>query len=118
MIELPLRKITVQEFQEMEFPENDFFIYELIKGEIMKKNAPSPLHQKVSRRITAAFEKFLAEKPIGDFFYSPIDVFFDEYSKAQPDLLFISEARSFLIDMQHGIMGAPDLIVELSRQVQ
>ena len=31
MTEVIERKITVQEFRAMEFPENDFFIYELIK---------------------------------------------------------------------------------------
>jgi Uma2 family endonuclease len=113
MIELVSRKITVQEFQEMEFPENDFFIYELIKGEIMKKNAPSPLHQKIAWRIAAIIDKYLRENPIGQAFFAPIDVFFDEYSKAQPDLLFISEACSFIVDLQNGIMGAPDLIVEI-----
>ena len=113
MIELVSRKITVQEFQEMAFPDNDFFIYELIKGEIMKKNAPSPLHQKIAWRLAASMDRYLIDNPIGQALFAPIDVFFDQYNKAQPDLLFISEARSFIIDLKNGIMGAPDLIVEI-----
>jgi Uma2 family endonuclease len=113
MVEALAKKITVQEFQEMEFPDNDFFIYELINGEIMRKQAPKPLHQQISRRVTAAFEEFLKEKPIGDFFYAPIDVFFDKYNNSQPDILFIKNDRSFIIDLENGIMGAPDLIVEI-----
>ncbi len=113
MTEIIAKKITVKEFQKMEFPDNDLFIYELINGELMKKQAPKPLHQQVSRRISAAFETFLKEKPVGVFFYSPIDVFFDDYNRSQPDLLFISDDRSFIVDLENGIMGAPDLIVEI-----
>jgi Uma2 family endonuclease len=113
MAELIAKKITVKAFQEMDFPDNDFFIYELIDGEIMRKQAPKPLHQQVSRRVSNIFEKFLAETPIGSFFYAPIDVFFDDHNNTQPDLLFISESRSFIIDLENGIMGAPDLIVEI-----
>ena len=113
MVDVNVKKITVKEFHEMEFPETDLFIYELINGELMRKQAPQPLHQKVSRRISAAFEDFLKEKPIGDFFYAPIDVFFDDHNNTQPDLLFITNERSFIIDLQNGIIGAPDLIVEI-----
>jgi hypothetical protein len=41
MVEIVAKKITVQEFHEMEFPETDLFIYELIDGELMRKQAPS-----------------------------------------------------------------------------
>jgi Uma2 family endonuclease len=113
MIEIAAKKMTVKEFHEMEFTETDHFIYELINGELMRKQAPQPLHQKISRRISAAFEAFLVEQPIGDFFYAPIDVFFDNFNNTQPDLLFIKNDRSFIIDLKNGIMGAPDLIVEI-----
>lgn len=113
MVEIAGKKITVKEFHEMEFPETDLFIYELINGELMRKQAPQPLHQKISRRVSAAFEVFLAKNPIGEFFYAPIDVFFDNYNNAQPDLLFVNNDRSFIIDLKNGIMGAPDLIVEI-----
>ena len=113
MVEVIAKKITVQAFQEMDFPDTDFFIYELINGEIMRKQAPKPLHQQISRRVTAAFEIFLQANPIGDYFYAPIDVFFDKYNNTQPDILFIQKDRSFIIDLENGIMGAPDLIVEI-----
>lgn len=113
MAEVIEKKITVQEFQAMEFPENDFFIYELINGIIMKKAAPKPRHQLVSRRLTKAFENYLDKNAIGHIFYAPVDVFFDKYSQAQPDILFIQNDRDFIIDLDDGIMGAPDLVVEI-----
>ncbi len=113
MIDINAKKITVKEFHEMEFPETDLFIYELINGELMRKQAPKPLHQQIAWRLTAAIDRFLTENPIGQAFFSPIDVFFDDYNNTQPDLLFIKNDRSFIIDLQNGIMSAPDLIVEI-----
>jgi Uma2 family endonuclease len=113
MAEILERKITVKEFRAMEFPENDYYIYELINGIIMKKAAPKPIHQFVVRRLSKAFENYLDQNPIGEFLTSPIDVFFDDNSQTQPDLLFIKKERDFIVDLDEGIMGAPDLIVEI-----
>jgi Uma2 family endonuclease len=84
MTEAISKKITVKAFQEMEFPDNDFFIYELIDGEIMRKQAPKPLHQQIAWRLTAAIDRFLKENPIGQAFFSPIDVYFDDYIIRNP----------------------------------
>ena len=51
MTEVLEKKITVQEFQEMEFPETDFFIYELINGIIMRKAAPESETFEKLRRV-------------------------------------------------------------------
>ena len=113
MIELANRKITVDEFREMEFPDNDPFIYELIEGILMKRQAPTPQHQKAVIKIAHAFESIVQAKNNGFAFTSPIDIYFDKYSNTQPDVLFILKEREFIIDLQQGIIGAPDLIVEV-----
>jgi Uma2 family endonuclease len=113
MAEVVAKKVSVKEFREMDFPDDNLFIYELINGEIMRKQAPKPLHQQIAWRLTSAIDKFLSEKPIGKGFFAPIDVYFDDYNNAQPDLIFIANERSFIIDLHEGIMGAPDLIVEI-----
>lgn len=113
MIELLEKKLTVWEFQAMDFPDDDPFIYELIDGILMKKQAPSPAHQQVSSNLHFAIKSFLAHSNIGIVFYSPIDVFFDNYNNSQPDLIFISKERDFIIDKKNGIMDAPDLIIEI-----
>ncbi len=107
------KKLTWQEFREMEFPDDDRFIYELINGILVRKAAPTPLHQLVSQRFEFALESFLREKPLGKYFHAPIDVFFDDYNATQPDICFVSEKRSFIIDLNEGILGAPDIIVEI-----
>ncbi len=113
MVELLNKKITVPEFREMDFPENDTFIYELIEGILIKKQAPSPLHQNVVVSISHAFKSLTLAKNNGFSYVSLIDVYFDKYSNTQPDVLFILKDREFIIDPLQGIVGAPDLIVEV-----
>lgn len=104
------RKITVEEFFEMELEEGYF--YELINGHIVKKQALSPLHQEAVTNMSTLINNFIKEKDLGKCYVSPIDVFFDKYNNAQPDVLFIKKDRLFIVT-HDGIMGHPDLIVEV-----
>lgn len=113
MIELLERKITVQELRDMDFPDNDPFIYELINGVLMKKQAPTSRHQTAVTKILFALETVVQNHDKGFAFTSPIDVFFDKYNNTQPDVLFITKERGFLIEPTNGIVGAPDIIVEV-----
>jgi len=106
-------KMTSAAFRELEFPDDDLFIYELINGQLVKKSAPKPLHQLLSQRIEFALAIYLKENPAGQYFHAPVDVFLDEFNTVQPDICFLSTERGFLIDLNEGIMGTPDLIVEI-----
>lgn len=113
MTEVLEKKLTWKAFREMEFPDNDRFIYELINGKLVKKAAPKPLHQLVSQRFEFVLESYLRQNPLGQYFHAPVDVFFDDVNGTQPDICFVSKERAFLIDMNEGILGAPDIIVEI-----
>jgi Uma2 family endonuclease len=104
------QKITVKELFEMELEEG--FFYELINGIIVKKQAPSPQHQKAVLKLSKLFDDYAVEKDLGEVYTSPIDVFFDKFSNTQPDVLFIKKERNFIIT-PNGIQGHPDLIVEV-----
>jgi Uma2 family endonuclease len=106
------RKITWREFLEMDLPD-DGFIYELINGELMRRSSPSPPHQRAVSRLNARLEIFVSEKKLGHVFLAPLDVFLGDGNCVQPDVFFVSKDREFIIDNQNGIMGAPDLIVEV-----
>jgi hypothetical protein len=43
--------MTYQEFSQMEFPDNDNFLYELISGKKNQKTANLPFHQLVSQNV-------------------------------------------------------------------
>jgi Uma2 family endonuclease len=102
--------ITVKELFQMDLEEG--YYYELLNGHIVKKQAPSPMHQKAVVKITTLIENYITEKDLGDCYTSPVDVFFDTYNNTQPDILFIKKDRLFIVT-EHGIEGHPDLIVEV-----
>lgn len=107
-----LQKMTVTEFRQMEFPDNDLHLYELINGELVRKTAPSPRHQRISRRIEVILDKFINEHKLGEIFDAPIDLFLDDENGLQPDLLFMPTASAHLVT-NDGIMGPPALVIEI-----
>ena len=56
-----IRKLTVAEFHKMEFDDDDTHLYELLDGEIVKKKAPSPRHQRIARDLTIKMHLFAIE---------------------------------------------------------
>lgn len=108
-----IEKVNWETFRELELAEDDLFIYELFDGEIMKRSAPSLIHQSVSRELLTEITLFLRKNPIGTVYSAPVDLNLDEHNAFQPDLAFISKERSFLIEDGDYIRGAPDLVVEI-----
>jgi Uma2 family endonuclease len=107
-----LKQISIHEFRQMEFDENDDAYYELINGYIMKKSAPRPQHQRISMRLSIQLGTFIRENRLGELFASPIDVFLDNLNAVQPDLVFIpTENQAMITD--DGIIGIPDLMIEI-----
>jgi len=108
------KKITWEKFRDMDFPEDDTAIYELINGEVMKRASPKTPHQRTSFKLSVEFGIYNKKKKAGEFFTAPYDVFFDEENAGmQPDVLFVSKVRDFVIKDGNGIVGAPDLIIEI-----
>ena len=107
------KKITFSAFREMDFPEGEDCIYELLNDTIVKRTSPSLAHQRVSRRLTYLLEKFLLENPVGEFFCAPTDVTFDETVGIVPDLSVISKARDFILFNDDYVAGTPDIIFEI-----
>jgi Uma2 family endonuclease len=115
--EVALQKMTVAEFREMEFEDNDPFWYELIDGEVFRKSPdpafrPAPIHQRVSRTIAFAMHQYVTDNQLGEIFYAPIDVFLDDYNAPQPDIVFVAVAQAYIVT-NDGIEGVPALVVEI-----
>jgi len=55
---------------------------------------------------------YIQQQQAGELFFAPVDVYFDRENVYQPDLVFVTAARSSLIQ-EKGIMGTPDLVVEV-----
>ncbi|MDO8365298.1 MAG: Uma2 family endonuclease [Saprospiraceae bacterium] len=108
------QKMTYADLMEFNIPEGDTGIYELLNGEIVRRSSPNTPHQRVSMKLLVQLARFIEEKNLGELFHAPYDVYLDEYNAGiQPDLLFVSHTRNFIIKENNGVVGAPDLVVEI-----
>lgn len=83
--------------------------YEIIDGELHMTPSPSPLHQRVSRRLQRALEAYF--EPLGgEVFNAPIDLILARHDILVPDLLVVTQGRQV---SGRGIEGAPALVVEI-----
>jgi len=103
------RKLSVDE---LEFLPSDCKRYQIMDGELDVTPAPSPRHQRISRRLQRLLEDGLAEGGRGEVFNAPIDVVLDRYNVVQPDLAFVSAERAGIVG-EKAIEGPPDLVVEI-----
>ncbi|MFN4253526.1 MAG: Uma2 family endonuclease [Saprospiraceae bacterium] len=113
-MEVLTKKTTWPEFRDMEFPDGDTAIYELIKGEIVKRASPNTPHQQTFTNLFVELGLYNRQKKLGRLFAAPYDVYLDaENAGIQPDILFVTNERDFIIRNNNGIVGAPDLVVEI-----
>ena len=98
---------------------------EIIMGKIFPMSAPNTPHQSLSRELTVAFYPYFKEKTC-TYFAAPIDVRLPVGKQGntfktvvQPDLCVICDKSKIVTQ---GIIGAPDLVVEIlspsNRQIE
>jgi Uma2 family endonuclease len=106
------KKITFAEFKELDFPDNERFLYELLDGEPVQRNPPSIQHQRIARNVFRKLDQFVLEKNLGEVFFAPIALLVDDYNAPQPDVMFVSNknANAFGDDV---LVRAPELVVEI-----
>lgn len=104
------RQLTVADLDDL--PEDDLASYEVIDGTLYM--APLPLlgHQHIASQLLGILVAYLHEHPIGKAFTSGTKVVLDEFSSVGPDLVYISNERSDLLQSD-GVHGPPDLVVEI-----
>ena len=86
--------------------------YQLLDGEMVVAPAPTDRHQAIVVRLLVALYQFVDPNGLGQVRVSPYDVFLSSHDVVQPDILFVSQARSNIIT-QANVQGAPDLVVEV-----
>lgn len=86
--------------------------HELIGGEHYVSPAPRKKHQRSSSRLSHILGPFIDDNGLGFLYAAPFDVILSDEDVVQPDLLFVSRERSS-IEKDEGIVGAPDLVVEI-----
>ena len=86
--------------------------YELLDGELIVAPAPNSTHQITVMELGTLLHIFVKVRGLGQVFFAPYDVVLSETNVVQPDLLFISNERSYIITAANA-RGAPDLVVEI-----
>lgn len=86
--------------------------YQLIEGDLVMAPSLNTPHQNITGRLYSILLNYLDEHPIGQVFIAPLDVFLSDINVYQPDVLFVSNDNASIIE-EHGIEGAPDLVVEV-----
>ena len=84
--------------------------YEILDGELYVTPAPSPLHQRVSKRLQRKLEDYFEARELGEVFNAPIDMILGRHDVAQPDILVVTNPGQI---SGRGIEGAPLLVVEV-----
>ncbi len=88
--------------------------YSIVDGELVMAAAPTPDHQRIVQRTFVKLDAFVQERQLGTVFLAPLDVVIrrDPLRTRQPDVMFISNARGYIIGQQV-IEGGPDLVIEI-----
>lgn len=87
--------------------------YEILDGELIVMDSPTPSHQEVVFFIARKMQQWVEEKQLGKVYIAPLDVVFAPRAFTQPDVIFISNERLQAITAKN-ISGAPDLVVEVA----
>jgi Uma2 family endonuclease len=86
--------------------------HEIIDGEHIVNPAPNLYHQHVSRHLQFQLLMEIELKGHGVVINAPVDLQLSQHDIVQPDLVFVSIARSKIMTPAK-IKGIPDLVVEI-----
>jgi Uma2 family endonuclease len=86
--------------------------YEIFEGELIVTPSPIVKHQIVSANLFGLLYNYIKSNNLGTLLAAPMDVYFNEETVVEPDLLFVSNKRSHILE-ERRINGAPDLIIEI-----
>lgn len=85
---------------------------EILHGELIKTPAPLITHQRTVGLLYQKLVSYINTNKLGELFFAPVDVFFDQENVYQPDLVFVCSSK-FSNIQEKGIIGTPDLVAEI-----
>ena len=103
--------LTYEEY--LEEPET-MLRYDIVDGEMIMSAAPNIHHQTTLGNLNEPVRRFVRQNQLGGVWFAPLDVVVQQepLRTRQPDLLFISNARTAII-FEGRVHGGPDLVVEI-----
>ena len=104
----PRLKFTVKDYMSTPIDKR----YQLLDGEMIVAPSPVTRHQTILMNLALVLQQFVKERFLGQLWFAPLDVVLSNHDVAQPDILFVSNARSVIVT-EATVQGAPDLVVEI-----
>lgn len=86
--------------------------YEIIGGELIVSPSPTESHQWASGNLFALVRQHVMDNRIGLAYAAPFDVYLSEHDVVEPDIVVVLKEHRDRVH-QHGIVGPPDLLVEI-----
>lgn len=86
--------------------------YEILEGELAMTPAPGRAHQFVVANLTNILVEYANRTGCGQVYPAPFDVFFNDETVVEPDILFVSKNRLHIMDQQK-VNGPPDIVIEV-----
>lgn len=87
--------------------------YEIFEGELIVSPSPTERHQNALSNLFGILKPFVRNNKLGKIYTVPFDVFFDEETVVEPDILFIFRENLSIIE-ERCVKGPPDLIIEIT----
>ena len=110
----PRTKLTNADYLALTPPANTGARYQLINGELIQMAGASDAHQVFLMWLSSGLLLQVDALAIGEIRIAPYDVHVDPFNTYQPDLLYVSNERRHIFDLDgRGITGAPDVVVEI-----
>jgi Uma2 family endonuclease len=94
------------------FPQDLKISVQIIQNQLFVMASPNDFHQALSLELSTAMHLFVKANKLGKLRIAPYDVEFDNDNVFQPDIVFVAVTRHDIMHSQ-GIVGAPDLVVEI-----
>jgi Uma2 family endonuclease len=101
---------TTLEYDDLAHLPEDGNTYEILEGELYVTPSPSPIHQRVGKRLQRQLEAYFEVNGRGEVFDAPLDVILTTRDVVEPDLIVVANPAQV---SGRAIEGAPLLLVEI-----
>jgi len=98
-------------YADLEAMADDGRRYEIVDGELFDVTpSPSPLHQRLSKRLQRQLEAYFEGRRQGEVFDAPLDVILTPHDVFEPDIVLVADPAQV---SARAIEGAPALVAEV-----
>lgn len=82
---------TKLEYDALAHVPEDGNTYEILDGDLSVTPSPSPIHQRVGKRLRRELEAYFEARNLGQVFNAPLDVILSRKDVVEPDLIVVAD---------------------------